>query len=105
MAWPLSFNTNLRHGFLAGQVGKLVEIFLNMFSRAHQGIERWGSVGCAISPGGALGGASAAAHGERGNERTRHDHHFAPTQFRASSRDRGMIPLICEAFLQTGIRT
>ena len=30
----------LRNGFLARQVGKLVEIFLNIFSRADQGVER-----------------------------------------------------------------
>src|ERR1700684_2548455 len=38
-----SIQYNLRDGFFARQVGKLVEILLNIFSREDQRIELWGS--------------------------------------------------------------
>jgi hypothetical protein len=59
----------LRDGLLAGQVGKLVEIFLDVFSRARQGVERWGSVDCGDLTGRDLGGAIPAGRRECGYER------------------------------------
>ncbi len=93
----------LRNGLFAGQVGKLFEIFLNVFSHARQDIDRRGN-GQPRPPGPAQRKiqpmtAKAAA------ERQRHATNWVDARVWLISSVGQRIWLICERILQTGIRT
>src|ERR1700674_2224636 len=59
---------DLRDGLFARQIGKLFEIFLNVFSSEYQGIQRGGGSGRNLARRG-LGGARPARDNQRSNER------------------------------------